>query len=449
MSMPKATIIVRTKNEARWIASCLDSIFSQTFRDFEVILVDDHSVDGTLEIVAKYPAVRVLKYNLPYRPGRALNFGIKEAKGEFVVMISGHCIPTNAQWLEKLLSGFESEEVAAVYGRQQPLSFSSDRDKRDLLLVFGLDRKVQRKDSFFHNANSAIRKSLWDQIPFDDEITNIEDRVWAERMIGMGKTIVYEPEASVFHWHGIHQDGDDERCRNVVRILESLKLVAPKGDDQPKKSTGPRIACIVPSRGNPLKFGPVDLLQRTLDLASSVDAFGEVFLASENADSLQARAKGKISLLSRPHELSLPHVSLEEVVAYSAGKIKEQGKEFDAFFVMTENYPLRSRQFIEDLIKQFFYKKCKVLIPGFQEARPLVKRSTEGEWEWADSGFMPRTFRDPVFICAPGLGSMFEAGAIGASFSSGAASVFELRDKLIGMEVRSNEALEGLKSIVG
>lgn len=51
--------------------------------------------------------------------------------------------------------------VAGVYGRQEPMSFSSDLDKRDLLITFGLDRRVQMKDSFFHNANSMIRREIY------------------------------------------------------------------------------------------------------------------------------------------------------------------------------------------------------------------------------------------------------------------------------------------------
>ena len=57
----------------------------------------------------------------------------------------------------------EDSTFAGVYGRQQPMSFSSLSDKRDLMIVFGLDRKVQIKDSFFHNANSIIKKEFLDK----------------------------------------------------------------------------------------------------------------------------------------------------------------------------------------------------------------------------------------------------------------------------------------------
>src|SRR3972149_4181520 len=91
--------------------------------------------------------------------------------------------------------------VAIQYGGKDGLAFTQDADKRDLSIIFGLDRRVQRKDSFFHNANSMIRKSLWEEVPFDETVTNIEDRIWAEKMLQRGYRIVYEPEASGYHFH--------------------------------------------------------------------------------------------------------------------------------------------------------------------------------------------------------------------------------------------------------
>ena len=87
-------------------------------------------------------------------------------------------------------------KVIGVYGRQEPMSYSKPEDKRDLLLVFYLD-KIQIKDNFFHNANSIIRKDLWKKIPFDSKTTNIEDRIWGKKVLAKGFKIIYEPKASI------------------------------------------------------------------------------------------------------------------------------------------------------------------------------------------------------------------------------------------------------------
>ena len=100
------------------------------------------------------------------------------------------------------------------------MSFSSNSDKR-FNNSFGLDRKIQVYDNFFHNANSIIRKSCWDLVNFDKNATNIEDRIWAQEMIKRKFKILYEP-VSVYHYHGIHQEGNKERLSNVVSIIEKI-----------------------------------------------------------------------------------------------------------------------------------------------------------------------------------------------------------------------------------
>ena len=212
MSKAKASIIIRTKNEDRWIKSCLEKVFTQSYHPFEVILVDNDSKDNTLEIIKEFP-VKLVKFNEEFFPGKALNKGIEASNGEFIVCISGHCIPKDNDWLSKLISNFSDDKVAGVYGRQEPLPYSSDLNKRDLWTVFGLDKKIQLKDTFFHNANSVLRRELCEKFKFDEEITNIEDRIWGKKVINEGYKIIYAPEASVYHWHGIHQDSNEERLK--------------------------------------------------------------------------------------------------------------------------------------------------------------------------------------------------------------------------------------------
>ena len=123
------SIIIRTRNEERWINLCLSAVFNQSYRDFEVILVDNESTDKTIE-KAKAFDVKVISIK-DFLPGEAINLGIRSSKGDIIVCLSGHCIPVNEKWLKNLISNFDDSKVAGVYGRQQPMSFSSDRDKRN------------------------------------------------------------------------------------------------------------------------------------------------------------------------------------------------------------------------------------------------------------------------------------------------------------------------------
>ena len=141
----RSVSIIRSKNEAKWIGSCLKSIKKQSYEKekIQIIVLDNNSSDGTKDIVKKYN-VKLINFNPKIYFGLALNAGVKVAKNEIVVFLSAHCIPTNKFWLYNLVNSFQ-ENTAAVYGKQLPYSFSSFNDKRDLFNQFGLEKRTQKR----------------------------------------------------------------------------------------------------------------------------------------------------------------------------------------------------------------------------------------------------------------------------------------------------------------
>jgi glycosyltransferase involved in cell wall biosynthesis len=216
------SVVIRCKNEERWIRRCLTAVSMQDCDGVDIVIVDNGSRDRTVDIAREFACHVLTIADRDFSYGRALNMGIAAARGDFVALLSAHCIPLNDKWLARMRMDFTDAAVAAVYGRQEPLPDSDAFDKRDLWTVFGLEMKVQTKDFFFHNANSMIRRALWEQVPFDEELTGVEDRDWAKKVIERGHKIVYEPKASVYHFHGIHQAQDRARAERVVRVIELI-----------------------------------------------------------------------------------------------------------------------------------------------------------------------------------------------------------------------------------
>lgn len=216
------SLIVRAKNEERWLGRCLTAARLQDRTDVEILVVDNESTDRTCAIARKF-GCRVLSISdRDFRFGRALNLGIEAARGELVAILSGHCIPAHDRWLTALATHFSDPRVVGVYGRQIPLPDSDPFDKRDLWTTFGVERRVQRTDYFFHNANSMIRRAAWLDHKFADDINGVEDRDWAKKILARGFRIVYEPLAAVHHHHGIHQGRDPQRAERVVRVIEMI-----------------------------------------------------------------------------------------------------------------------------------------------------------------------------------------------------------------------------------
>lgn len=219
----KISVIIRTKNEARWLRSCLHAVAHQDYPSFDIIVVDNESDDGSREIANEYGCKIIDISDEDFNFSRALNLGIAASDAPAIAILSGHCVPANEQWLARLAMNLRDPRVVAVYGRQEPLPDSSPVDKRDLWTTFGLDRKIQKRDYFFHNANSMIRRAAWEILPFNEQIQGVEDRDWAKKVLRDAAQIIYEPGASVFHHHGIHHDGSLERADRVVKVIELIQ----------------------------------------------------------------------------------------------------------------------------------------------------------------------------------------------------------------------------------
>jgi glycosyltransferase involved in cell wall biosynthesis len=225
------SIIIRGKNEEDWLGLCIRSIREQTYTNHEIIYVDNDSSDSSIDI-AKYYKVAKIKEIKHFLPGEAINIGIKASKGIYIVIISAHCIPRDKNWLSALVQSIQPDKIAGVYGRQIPLPSTSPDDARDLLITFGDEDRIQIKDPFFHNANSIVKRSMWDKVNFDNCITNIEDRDWAKKILDLEFQIKYDSKACVYHYHGLHQHNNYESFR-AVAVNNLIKTIDDSHNDIP------------------------------------------------------------------------------------------------------------------------------------------------------------------------------------------------------------------------
>ena len=130
------SVLIRSYNESKWIKNCINNLLNQTILPKEICVLDNNSNDGTIEIVKSLKKVKIFTYNKNYLPGKMLNYGISKTKGDYILIISAHCLPYNKFFLEKLIKPLlNNKNICASYSRQIPFSFSDPSTIRDLMLL--------------------------------------------------------------------------------------------------------------------------------------------------------------------------------------------------------------------------------------------------------------------------------------------------------------------------
>lgn len=216
--MPEISILIPTRNEGRNIAACLDAVFAQQCAcDFEVVIADSGSDDATLTIARRYPVrIHALPSTSFYHYAKKRNQAASLVDSDYLVFLSADAVPASQHWLENLISSFSDPLVAAAYGRQFPKSSATIERQLTLESVYGEQRMIKSSVDrerlgfryyHFSTVNAALRRSVWRELPFPEDLKIFEDVGIAKRILDAGWKIVYEPRAAVFHSHNHNAAG--------------------------------------------------------------------------------------------------------------------------------------------------------------------------------------------------------------------------------------------------
>ncbi len=111
------SIIIPVYNERKFISKCLDSISDQTYKNFEVIVIDDGSTDNSVELVRNNKIVSLF-IQVHRGPGSAKNFGASVAKGEILVFIDGDMY-LDKDYLKNIIEPIINKKCIATYTTEE------------------------------------------------------------------------------------------------------------------------------------------------------------------------------------------------------------------------------------------------------------------------------------------------------------------------------------------
>src|SRR5688572_29981979 len=220
------SIVIRAYNEEKHIGRLLEGIRHQTLKNAEIILVDSGSTDRTVSIAESFDARVVAIASDEFTFGRSLNLGVKAATREYIVIASAHVYPTYPDWLESLLRPFdEDQKIALTYGKQRGPNSARYSEQQIFHQWYPDISKPRQETAFCNNANAAIRKSLWEQNPYDETLTGLEDLAWAKWAKQQGYDIAYVAEAEIIH---VHAEGPRSVFNRYRREAMAFKRIHPE-----------------------------------------------------------------------------------------------------------------------------------------------------------------------------------------------------------------------------
>ncbi len=212
---PIISVIIPHWNAVHHLPTCLDSLRRQTYPHVEVIVADNGSTDGSLELLARdYPEVRVLALGENRGFAGACNAGIRAAQGEFVALLNNDTEAAPC-WLEEIVAAFERHPETGLVASKMLLFDRRDtfHTAGDFYRVNGIpgNRGVWQKNvgQYDHEeyvfsacgGSAAYRRAMLDQIGLLDEefFYSCEDLDLAWRAQLAGWRCVYAPRAVVYH----------------------------------------------------------------------------------------------------------------------------------------------------------------------------------------------------------------------------------------------------------
>jgi glycosyltransferase involved in cell wall biosynthesis len=209
--MTKVSVVVCARNAEKTIKECVESVLTQSFKDFELIVVDDGSTDSTKEILKKFQSNSKVKLFFQTHKGiaSARNTGIHCSSGEFVAFIDSDCI-AEKNWLEELLKSF-SDKISVSSGGPNRTPKNRNQKGKNFGLV--LDFFSKTGSSYVKNSNKLIEVShnpscnsiyrsriLKEFNGFNERLSSNEDPELDFRIKRKGYKIVFNPKAIVFHY---------------------------------------------------------------------------------------------------------------------------------------------------------------------------------------------------------------------------------------------------------
>lgn len=224
--MPKVSVIIPTYNRSKLVKEAVESVLAQTFKDLEVIVIDDGSTDDTRSVIQKIPDSRV-KYYYKENGGvaTARNLGLQEAKGHYICFLDSDDLwPHN--FLEIMLQKLqENPDYGATYCCRTLLypNCTKVESYQKGYCKSGWITEDLFKKTFIQTSTICFRKTALQDFHFGESLRNAAEDSDAWLRLSTRIKFLFVPDVQII-WRGQHNicpraDFSSENCNHIL-VLE-------------------------------------------------------------------------------------------------------------------------------------------------------------------------------------------------------------------------------------
>ncbi|MGB9667721.1 MAG: glycosyltransferase family 2 protein [Thermosulfidibacteraceae bacterium] len=226
---PLVSVVIPTYNRASLLIRAIESVFSQSYKNFEIIVVDDASTDNTREVVSKFlddPRVVYIRNEKNMGVSASRNRGIRYGRGEFVAFLD-----SDDYWLrDKLRKQVEiimsDDDVGMVYTGERFIDEEGRIIRDEIPKYSGFVYHVLLSKNFISPSSTLLRKEVFEKVGFFREDMNYrEDYEFFLRVAKNYKIAYVKDILTIRYMHTKGRLSDDISCRimSIYKIMDLYK----------------------------------------------------------------------------------------------------------------------------------------------------------------------------------------------------------------------------------
>lgn len=228
----KITVVLRSYNDAPLLPRVLASLDAQRGVELKLFVFESASTDGSKELIEAHGYDRI-EHLAPgsYHSSTVLNKGVSWAETELVAFVNSDAILLSDDVLFKLACALSADpRCGGAFARQLPRKTATAMTRLDYYAAFDHREELGENFDYLSLVTSMIRRSCWQENPFDPKLTYAEDYVWSERAKAAGWSLRYVRDAEVEHSHDYSPAEMYRRSYGDAAAVATVAANAPPSD---------------------------------------------------------------------------------------------------------------------------------------------------------------------------------------------------------------------------